>query len=276
VSIDDGRDYARYGMLLNHVVTVTNNGAGDATAATITVALPAQIDVANTHWTCFGAGAGAQCTTSGSGALNDSAVAIPAGRSLTWLVTAPILPNAAGGSVDVTASASTDGSSASATDNDILVIYRDGFDVPYADGTSGADPALASAAADCPADPAPSALGDDHLRVFALPSTAAGGAIDIVLSARGNGREWFRVERLNLDTTPRVRLVAVDADGSERASAWASASAGAHLAIATVQAADGSSSLLLEGADASLSIALPGKAPSLLIRTQAAGDGACD
>jgi hypothetical protein len=276
ITIDDRRTYVRYGKLINYVVTVTNNGPGDATAATVAAALPAQIDVANSHWSCFGTGAGASCVASGDGALNDSSVAIPAGRSLTWLITAPVLPNADGGSVDTTVSVNGDGATASATDSDILVIFRDGFDVPYGDGTGSIDPMLSATAANCPANPGPATLDDNNLRVFALPATPAAVAVDVVLTARGNGHEQFRVERLNLDATPRVRLVALAADGRERASAWASASAGARLAIATAQAADGSSSLLLEGAAESLSIALPAAAPSLLIQTQAAADGACD
>ncbi len=276
ITIDDSRTYVRYGKLINYVVTVTNNGPGDATAGTVAAALPAQIDVANTHWSCFGAGAGASCVASGDGALNDSSVAIPAGRSLTWLITAPVLPNADGGSVDTTVSVNGDGATASATDSDILVIFRDGFDVPYGDGTGSIDPMLSTTAANCPANPAPATLDDNNLRVFALPAAPAAAAVDVVLAARGNGHEQFRAERLNLDTTPRVRLVALAADGRERASAWASASAGARLAIATAQAADGSTSLLLEGATESLSISLPATAPSLLIQTQAAADGACD
>src|SRR5690606_28429616 len=94
VTIDDGRDYIRYGMLANYVVTLANEGGGDATAATLTVSLPPQIDAASTTWVCLGAGAGASCTASGSGAPNDTQIDLPAGRSLTWMISAPVEPHA--------------------------------------------------------------------------------------------------------------------------------------------------------------------------------------
>lgn len=276
VTIDDGRDYIRYGMLANYVVTLANEGGGDATAATLTVSLPPQIDAASTTWVCLVAGAGASCTASGSGAPNDTQIDLPAGRSLTWMISAPVEPHAIGGSVDISVAASDADSSASASDSDTLVIYRDGLDVPYGDGTAGGGPALSGAAADCPADPAPASLDESRLHTFALPASRAQAPVDVILDARENGRLRFRVERLNLGDAPRVRLVVIDADGSERAGAWSDVTAGARLAIATAPDAHGGTVLLLEGADEPMSIALPTDVAALQIRTQGDLHGQCN
>lgn len=135
LTIDDDHVYARFGMTMNYVVTLTNDGTGDATGVSIVNASP-QFDATQTTWTCVGAGEGATCSAAGSGALSDSGIALPIGRSLTWLVTAPVREDAAGDMLDYTVDASGAGT-ASATDSDILVLLRTGMDVPYGDGAEG-------------------------------------------------------------------------------------------------------------------------------------------
>lgn len=133
LSVDDDHAYARYGMSMSYTVTLTNDGTGDATGLSIANVSPPQIDASLTNWSCIGAGGGATCTASGSGALNDSGVALPVGRSLTWLVLAPVRPDATGDMLDYTVDVSGAGT-ASATDSDVLVLLRTGMDVPYGDG----------------------------------------------------------------------------------------------------------------------------------------------
>ena len=275
ITISDGHAFARYGVLLNYVVTVTNSGAGDATNVSLANILPAQLDAANTNWTCFGAGVGAICTPSGTGALNDSGIAIPAGRSLTWLLNAPVFPDASGATVDNTVSVSVGVSTVSATDSDILVIYRNGFEA--SSGTTVQDvPTQTVAGASCVADPTSETLDATSLRVVTVPTTLAQAPVDTILVALTGTDASFRIERLNLDTTPRVRLVVVAQDRIERASAWAATQAGAPLSLATVEADDGNRVLLLEGAASSLAMPLPATfANTLRLKYQVSVNGKC-
>jgi uncharacterized repeat protein (TIGR01451 family) len=135
LTVDDDHTYARFGMTMNYVVTLTNDGTGDATGVSIVNASP-QLDATRTTWTCVGAGEGATCSAAGSGALSDSGIALPIGRSLAWLVNAPMRDDATGEMLDYTVDASG-GGTASATDSDILVLLRTGMDVPYGDGAEG-------------------------------------------------------------------------------------------------------------------------------------------
>lgn len=137
LTVDDDHAYARFGMTMNYVVTLTNDGTGDATGISIVNVSP-QLDASLTTWTCVGAGEGAICSSAGSGALSDSGIALPIGRSVAWLVTAPMRDDATGDTLDYTVDASGAGT-ASATDSDILVLLRTGMDVPYGDGAEGGE-----------------------------------------------------------------------------------------------------------------------------------------
>ncbi|MBO9662541.1 hypothetical protein [Dokdonella sp.] len=134
VGISDDRDYARYGMELNYLVTVSNSGKGDAVDLHVAAALPAQLDPARTHWTCLDGGDGASCTASGSGALDDAGVVIPAGRSVSWRIATAVRADAAGEAIEHTVAVVEDGVSTEATDRDVLVLFRSGFDAAPADG----------------------------------------------------------------------------------------------------------------------------------------------
>jgi uncharacterized repeat protein (TIGR01451 family) len=128
LAIDADRDYVGYGQVLRYTVSLSNTGPGPANPALITLALPPQIDAGATTWTCTNGGNGAQCTASGVGALQDSTVVLPPGRTLTWQVTAPVRPNATGGNVVTTVTASAGAVSANASDSVVLVLMRDGFE----------------------------------------------------------------------------------------------------------------------------------------------------
>lgn len=129
VVVTDSQDYASYGSTLNYVVSVSNIGSGDAVDITLSNPIPAQLYSSGTTWVCTGSGNGANCEATGTGALNTGAVSIPSGRTLTWLVSAPVLSDAAGAGVDylVTATLNT-GGSAEARDVDTLVIFRSEFE----------------------------------------------------------------------------------------------------------------------------------------------------
>ena len=250
VSVSDSSDYVRYGTLVNYLVTVSNDGNADASGIRVSNLSPPQLDAALTTWTCSAAGAGEICG-SGNGQLDDTGVSIPHGSSLSWVVTAPVLTDAPGATVDYTVDVS-DFPTASATDSDILVILRTGFDTANVTAAQSA------------VEPKDACTESGLAKHFDLSSTysvqldtmIARSMIDTVLSARDSHASGFRIERLNLGVTPQIRIVAVHKDGSERASAWVTASETAVLSIAGVTSAD-ASVLLLEGADTSLSLALP-------------------
>ncbi|MBZ0223842.1 MAG: hypothetical protein IT467_03390 [Dokdonella sp.] len=245
VSVTDSREYARYGMLLDYVVTLTNDGSGDATGITVQGLPSDQLDATAMSWVCYGADASAHCSASGSGAFSDTAVDLPIGRTLTWLVSAPVRNDAPGPSADFTIEA---GMGASASDSDILVLLRTGFDVPYGDGAERAGEGSA-----CHAPLVGSAvLGARSTYAFELPA-AASTPIDVVLVARAVDGSGFRVERLNLGS-PRLRLVASTRDGIETASAW-SAPKAESLLLGLASAA-GQNAVLLEGVEGGLSIPL--------------------
>lgn len=136
ISISDARSYAQYGAALTYAVILSNPTSSAVSGIGIGSVFPAQLNVNQANWKCLG-GPGVTCTASGTGALSDSGVAVPANGSVTWLVTAPVLPNASGGNVlfTVTATSAGDPNTANntASDDDVLVLFRSGFD-PGNDG----------------------------------------------------------------------------------------------------------------------------------------------
>ena len=134
--VDDGRPAASYDQLLTYTVTLSNEGSGDALGVTLADTFPDALDVSQSHWICVGGAPGSACTPSGSGPLQDTGVALPAGQSLSWIVTAPVRPDASGGIVEyaVSASLGADGVVAKARDSDLLVLLRNGFEPAEAGG----------------------------------------------------------------------------------------------------------------------------------------------
>jgi len=133
LTVSDDKAYARYGQAITYVVTLTNDGTGDASGLSIAEVDSPQFDPSRANWSCVGAGAGATCTAAGSGALADSGIALPAGRSLAWIVDTVVRDDAEGASLAFEVVASGAGE-ASASDEDILVLLRTGTDVAYSDG----------------------------------------------------------------------------------------------------------------------------------------------
>lgn len=249
LSVSDARDFARYGQVVDYVVTLANNGEGDASGVTVTFTLSAGFDGAFARISCFGAGSGATCTQDAGNPLLHH-VALPAHRTLTWLVSVPIRADAADATVDFGVGA--DGTP-SVTDTDTLVIFRDGFDVPYGDGTQSI-PVVEGAAASA-------ILGGDALRDVAIPDTHAATAAPLLI-VRDDARD-VRVDWRNVVGLDLVRLLARDADGRERATPWALARAGAVLEFGSEAAKDASNAtgdeatmrnLVLVGANPALSL----------------------
>lgn len=239
LAIDDDRDHLRYGMVADYVVTLRNDGEGAATDVAVDATVSSAFDGAYAQWQCFGSGAGASCSASGTGVLHDIA-SVPPGRSLTWRVSVPVRADSQ--DADATFTIAIGGAQPSSqSDTDALVLFRDGFDVPYGDGTQaiGGD--------------AQALIGGEATRTFALPPSS-GERIDTVFWARAASEDVCVQRTPSTATSVLVRLLHRDADGHERVSPWAAARSDATLAIGSASASDGARMWLLEGAAAPLAL----------------------
>lgn len=135
LTLADGHDFVRYGQTLDYVVTLTNDG--DAAAAVpVSVELSPAWDPAGASWVCYPGTDGATCAASGSGPLSDLAM-LPPGARVSWVVSVPTLPDTPEtiATLDVVATGA-----ATVSDSNVLVVFKDGFDVPYGDGTQDLPP----------------------------------------------------------------------------------------------------------------------------------------
>jgi uncharacterized repeat protein (TIGR01451 family) len=257
VTVDDGHGYVRVGQLRNYLLKISNAGPDDATDIAIDETLSSAFEAGATEWSCIGGDGGASCTASGTGPLVDSGIVIPVSRSLTWLVSVPISfdtdEDTADNTFDVTTSFDPN-SPYVVTDSDTIVIFRDGFDVAFADGSDLA-PAVASQAPALTAMMHPLAVGQSLS--FTLPATAGANAVDVLVQARAPDGSGFRVERLNVGKQPSVRVVSIDLLGVERASTWTAAQNGGTVVIGL--AGDTGTKALLETQSAETTLQLSAK-----------------
>jgi len=136
LTLDDGHDFVRYGQTLSYVVTLTNNGSATASTVAVSAALSPAWDASAASWVCYPGTDGAVCTDHGSGALNDS-VTLPPGARVSWVLSIPTRAD----TTDITATASVSATgAATVSDTNTLVIFKEGFDVPYGDGTQWLPP----------------------------------------------------------------------------------------------------------------------------------------
>lgn len=131
ITLSDNREHLRAGQSTTYVVTLSNTGNATASNVALSSTAPAELNPAQMSWTCSGAGGGASCPASGSGPLNTSGVVLPAGRTLTWQVTAVVRSSTTADFVEYSVSAADSGGTpVTATDRDWLVLFRDGFEAP--------------------------------------------------------------------------------------------------------------------------------------------------
>ena len=128
LSIDDGRQFARYDNIANYTVNLVNNSPTAVSNIAVPSSLSPGLDTANTL--CVGSG-GATCTTSSLGGLTASAT-VAGNSTATWVISVPVLVSTTDTTVEM--DVSTPGLPL-ATDVNTLVIFRDGYDVANADGT---------------------------------------------------------------------------------------------------------------------------------------------
>lgn len=135
--------WALYGQDFGYEVVLSNPAAYPVSGVSLASPIPDGADAPSVHWACL-APTGTGCTPTGSGALQQSGLTVPAGGSITWLVQGLV----EGGSVlprlqpAATAAHSPTGASASSSATILLALFRDGFDPGAADG-AGDEPAAA-------------------------------------------------------------------------------------------------------------------------------------
>jgi hypothetical protein len=234
LTIDDSHDYARYGQILDYVVTLTNDSDASVSSVSVTSS-GTSLDLTDAHWQCIGGNSGAVCTASGTGALNDT-VTLPGHRSVAWIVSATVQDT--GASVIVMEVNAT--GAASVADYDTAVVFRDAFDVANGDGTRA------------PIVPGAQILDGDASAVFTL-TAPSGNRIDTVKTLR-SGSDEIRVERIMVAKSEYVRLLQRSASGNEHASAWVAVAPDARLVLGSVAEMTGERSVLLEGAQQSLAM----------------------
>lgn len=131
LTLDDNHEYARYGQTLHAVVTLTNTGGTAATGIAVAAALSPAWDAGGADWVCFPGTSDVVCGAGGTGALADT-VTLPPGARATWLLDLPVRGDAQETTATVTVSAT---GATPLADTNTLVLFKDGCDVAYGDGT---------------------------------------------------------------------------------------------------------------------------------------------
>jgi uncharacterized repeat protein (TIGR01451 family) len=89
ISVDDGVAFAPGGSVVEYLIDVHNAGPDDAIGAVVRDMLPANL--VDASWSCS-AQAGASCTASGSGNIEDM-ITLPGGSMLTYMLSATVAAN---------------------------------------------------------------------------------------------------------------------------------------------------------------------------------------
>jgi hypothetical protein len=236
LGVDDGHEFARYGHVRDYFVTLGNTGNVAANGVAVVGTFSAAFDVPNVHWQCLGGAS--LCGSDGAAGFSDTAN-LPANSSVTWIVSVPVLA----GSDETDATFTVDlptGTGLSDADTDTLVIFRDGVDVPYGDGTQALD------------DVEPLSLPSEHSVAIEWPPASDEGIRVVRVLQTPDGK--VEVQRLNPGGADFVRLLGVDRVGQQHASEWARVADGARLVVGRVAGAGNTSIVLLEGAARSLAL----------------------
>ncbi len=107
------------GTSITYTIVASNTGPSNTSGATVTDPLALNPAIASDTWTATGSGGATGFSPTGSGSINDS-VAIPAGGSITYTVTASLRSSATGTLSNTATAAATDATTVTATDTDTL------------------------------------------------------------------------------------------------------------------------------------------------------------
>lgn len=235
IAIDTTREYLRPGQMADYLVTLNNAGPGAASSASVASLLSPELDLGFASWLCVGP-VTSGCMPAGQGDLADSGLAVPAGGSVTYLLSAPVRWDAQGPAETAASANQADDpnpANDSATAITPIALYRDGFE-PYG-GMAALTSLLrmddALAATDTLTLQWPVIVSDLRIETVlaATPAPAGAAPTDPV----------FRLERFTAGPLGWVRLVARDAQGTEYASPWLPVSGtNATLAFADVEPTD--------------------------------------
>ena len=239
-------DYVQYGHTVDYTIVVSNAGPSQASQL-VTDNLPPELDVAGATWQCIAATKDATCTASGTGNFSDTPI-VPAGGSVTYLVSAVVLTTAVDETIVNTATVGSvgdsDPSDNTSTSTTIIVIFRDGFETAEGGaGTSNTDDVVATL--------------DDNATFALDPSSAphAGSSPVVWLRAvDAQQREAFRVDVVSGTAGTLARVVTRAASGVETRSEWTVLKSAA-LGVAGTSGAY--EAMLVVGGGAGFEIAIP-------------------
>ena len=178
------------GNALRYTIVVSNAGPSSVIGATVTDTFSSNLDPSTITWTCAGTG-GASCTGAGTGNINDAAVNLPFGSSVTYTVNATVVASPSGDLVNTAtvSSSITDPNPGnnSATDTDVLlssvgttpdgtvfVLSANGFLTLNLNTAANGDP------------------GVPDLVYYEQPE-GSGVLLDWVIVQVGDGTSWFTV-----------------------------------------------------------------------------------
>jgi uncharacterized repeat protein (TIGR01451 family) len=273
VTISVGSAQVQVGELVDYVVTVSNAGPDAADGVAVASELSGLLDVANASWICSEPG-DSGCTPSGQGDLAESSLHLESGAHVTWVLSATVLADGDDGVVETRVEGSfpgdPDATDNSATATSQVVVFSNGFESVSVDA---AEPALQVQATTLDAGAAirlawPERLGSGLESGPVAPVLIADACADActrVLAGAG-----FRVERLDGSLAGWARLVAADADGRQRPSAWIPVAPGCEVVLAAVDSeavagdanAPSGRSVLLYAAGTEIWLPVPNVAPT--------------
>ncbi len=131
VAISADHDFARAGETIAYTITLTNASTNAAAGASIASALSPLLDVGAASWVCLGPPASG-CTASGIGDLSDSGLALPAGGTVTYELSAPVRADAGDGVIETDVLSTLPGDPDPGNDTaaalTTVVLFRDGFE----------------------------------------------------------------------------------------------------------------------------------------------------
>jgi uncharacterized repeat protein (TIGR01451 family) len=213
VAMTDHRSFVQVGDVLDYVIDVTNPTGPSNAVATVSDTLP--IELGSGTWTCTPSGS-ATCNGGSGDTLNDTAT-LPVGGKAEYVYSAVVQSDDATDSIANTASASlTSGSDPalgnnSATDTDVVVIHKDGFEgnaallarvnaagAAYVTAQLHVDAGLLGNLGIVPADVANGRSADGR-RLFTLQVARFGNSVSLrtlTIDGRGLGEisEWRTVD----------------------------------------------------------------------------------